>query len=217
MGGGALWQQTTHIMKTAHLLLVTTAAISLLASCTGPRSVQVERQSLHKDANGKLETTLFWSHYDASHRSSLFKVDENGKLTILAENPPDAAVEKSLGIVGDVKVGDKVTAKATLDAVQSIAELGQRTAAVNILRDALYRLAELCNNSTNGMNSPMSSDVKDIMLKTLETCEKVSIEMAKETSVTKRAEMVKDLKEMYLAIPEAERDALELEEVIRAL
>lgn len=66
---------------------------------------------------------------------------------VLAEVTPDAAVQKSLDLLGKAKVLDKVDAETQLKTASTIAQLGQRTANVNMLRDALYRIAEGANNN----------------------------------------------------------------------
>ena len=199
--------------QTSSLLLL----LFTLASCAGVKSVNVEKQSLFKNKKtGAIEPTFFWSHYDATQRGSMYKVAPDGTVTVLAENPPDAAVESSLKIVAQAQKTGGVSAQGSLEAVRSIAQLGQRTAAVNILRDALYRLAELCNNA-GGMNQPMNADVKAVIMQTLNTCEKVSIEMAKETDANAKAAMMNDLKEIVKSLPEAERKAVNLDALLQKL
>lgn len=97
--------------------------------------------------------TLTWAHYDASKRGSMIYVDKSGNVRILAENPPDAAIQSITEIsakVGEIKGVGSVD--AALKTQRSIAELGKRTAAVNMMRDALYRLNEMYYSSVDRTN-----------------------------------------------------------------
>ncbi len=92
-----------------------------------------------------LQPTLFWAQYDATRRGSMLYVDKNQRVRMLSENPPDAAIQSITEISAKIKglKGDVGEVEAAFKAQKSIAELGKRTAAVNMLRDALYRLNEL--------------------------------------------------------------------------
>ena len=82
--------------------------------------------------------------YDATRRGSFYFVDyKTKKLKVVSEPPPDVVSMLSKELSGNANVLDKVNIDAKFKAVESIAELGKRTAAVNILRDALYKLAEI--------------------------------------------------------------------------
>jgi|GEM_PF-6082439 len=91
--------------------------------------------------------TMYWSHFDATKRSSVINARQDGSILVLAEVTPDAAVQKSLDALAKANVADKVDAELQLKTASTIAQLGQRTANVNMLRDALYRLAEGANNN----------------------------------------------------------------------
>jgi len=97
--------------------------------------------------------TLTWAHYDASKRGSMTCVDPDGNVRILAENPPDVAIQSITDIsakVGEIKGVGSVD--AALKTQRSIAELGKRTVAVNMMRDALYRLNEMYYSSVDRTN-----------------------------------------------------------------
>lgn len=98
-------------------------------------------QFLNKKSNDK--GTFMWSHYDATKRGSLIYIDKNGRIRVLAENPPDAAIQSITNITASANVSGKVDASLVYKTSKSIAELGKRTASVNMLRDALYRLNEM--------------------------------------------------------------------------
>lgn len=95
-------------------------------------------------------STFFWSYFDASKRASLISANQNGKLRVLAENPPDMAFSSVKNIVSALKLEVatvKVGAESRVELAKEVVQLGQRTAIVNILRDAMYRLNESFYNS----------------------------------------------------------------------
>lgn len=104
------------------------------------RVPQFDKKSTTKDDKG----TFLWSYYDATKRGSVMYV-KDGKIRVLAENAPDAAIQSITEISTKIKglKGDVGEAEAVLKTQRTIAELGKRTAAVNMLRDALYRLNEM--------------------------------------------------------------------------
>jgi hypothetical protein len=130
------------------IILMVVVAI-LLFSCDainkGRKGAGISRQNLFVNStNSKTEPTLFWAHYDANQRGSMLYVDSTQKVRVLAENPPDAAIQSIVGITAKVKgIEGAGEIEAAFNAQKSIAELGKRTAAVNMLRDALYRLNEM--------------------------------------------------------------------------
>lgn len=129
-------------MKTKILLLFILWASVVL----GQRKASIEQLQLFKNKDTSIiEPTLFWAQYDATRRGSMLYVDKNQRIRMLSENPPDAAMETIMGITAKVKglQGDIGEAEAAFNAQKSIADLAKRTAAVNMLRDALYRLNEL--------------------------------------------------------------------------
>lgn len=88
------------------------------------------------------EGTFLWSYYNANRRGSVMYV-KDGKIRVLAENAPDAAIQSITDISAKVKGIESVDVEAAFNTQRTIAQLGKRTAAVNMLRDALYRLNEL--------------------------------------------------------------------------
>lgn len=147
-------------MKTKNYLLLTLLLI-ILSSCSAFKDASFKNNKATgkagiirvpqftkyvKDKNGKtLDTlgTFMWSHYDATKRGSLMYIDKNGRIRVLAENPPDAAIQSITNITASANVDGKVEASLAYETSKSIAELGKRTAGVNMLRDALYRLNEM--------------------------------------------------------------------------
>ncbi len=93
--------------------------------------------------------TYFWSHFDATKRSSLNFIDRKGNVRVLAEVQPDAALERVTDLVASAE-WEGVSAETKVTVATTMAELGQRTAPVNMLRDGLYRIAELRYNDPEG-------------------------------------------------------------------
>lgn len=145
-------------MKKIKLLLLIGIIITF-SSCGGFKDT-FKHSTARKDAGivtvpqykGK-KGTLTWAHYNATKRGSMIYVDPEGNVRILAENPPDAAIQSITEIsakVGDIEGVGSV--EAALKTQRSIAELGKRTAAVNMMRDALYRLNEMYYSSFDRTN-----------------------------------------------------------------
>ena len=104
----------------------------------------ISEQEIKLSDSGKVNPSLFWAHYDATQRGSMLYIGSDKKVRILAENPPDAAIQSIVKIGAELKGVDGIgDAELAFETQKSIAELGKRTAAVNMLRDALYRLNEL--------------------------------------------------------------------------
>lgn len=88
--------------------------------------------------------------YDAMRRGSIVSFDSTGKMRILSEVQPDAAVTQTTDLTSKLsaklKNRDSISAEQLTKITESLSVLGERTAAVNMLRDALYRLEEHCIN-----------------------------------------------------------------------
>lgn len=132
-------------LTTSIIILVTTLILSSCGSINESRKVAgISKQKLFLDGSGEIQPTLFWAHYDATQRGSMLYVGRDKKVRVLAENPPDAAIQSIVKIGAELKgVKGIEDAELAFETQRNIAELGKRTAAVNMLRDALYRLNEL--------------------------------------------------------------------------
>ena len=89
--------------------------------------------------------------YDATRRGAVVSLDNNGKIDkILSEVQPDAAIATTTDITSQLaaklKSGVDVSAEQITKIAETLSKLGERTAPVNMLRDALYRLEEHCIN-----------------------------------------------------------------------
>jgi hypothetical protein len=154
--------------------LIAIAAIMITASgCTTPEITRLGDQRDYKS-----ETYL--ATFDAQKRASVIHIspqritrcsnptentntckekladDIQEYVRVISEPPPDVIVTSVVDLLGKMdfgKAGSAGSASGELKAniAQSVTELGKRTAAVNILRDALYRLQEMRNN--NHINS----------------------------------------------------------------
>lgn len=99
----------------------------------------------------KSKTSNYQMTYDAMRRGTIITIDKDGKVSkMLAEVQPDAAITQTTDFTNKLsaklKSGDSLTASQIVKITESLTKLGERTAAVNILRDALYRLEEHCIN-----------------------------------------------------------------------
>lgn len=92
--------------------------------------------------------TFYYAYTDATRRGSVMFIDRCGQSHILSESSPDAANEKQLVVNAKVKVMNYAEAEAFSNSLNKIQELGKRNAAVNIIRDQLYKLNELVNNTS---------------------------------------------------------------------
>lgn len=92
------------------------------------------------------------SNNDALRRNSYFIV-QNGRAITLSEPPPDAAISQITEITNKLKLTDKVDTEQSVKLTEALTSLGQRTVAVNILRDALFRLNEHNVNSSKPMDN----------------------------------------------------------------
>ncbi len=107
----------------------------------------------HKATLKELKSTSsnYQMSYDAMRRGSILSIDKNGDIDkILSEVQPDAAIATTTDItsklMGELSSGDSVSAEQMTKITESLSKLGERTAPVNMLRDALYRLEEHCIN-----------------------------------------------------------------------
>ncbi|HLS36753.1 MAG TPA: hypothetical protein VK023_00650 [Sphingobacterium bovisgrunnientis] len=131
-------------IKTMLLFLVAFMSFTgcgAIKSKTGRGKASISRIAQFEEGKG----TFLWSQYDATRRGSVMYVTYDGRIRVLSENAPDAALQSITEITGklDGLKGDIAKAEAMFKTQKSIAELGKRTAAVNMLRDALYRLNEI--------------------------------------------------------------------------
>lgn len=218
-------------------IITISVVIMILASCNQSKGIYSKtahgKAGISKITQYTKGGTFLWAHYDASKRSSVMYLSENGELRVLAENSPDVAYQTILDIGAKVKVTDEVDAETALKTQRSVAQLGKRTAAVNMLRDALYRINEIYYASqdykkrlidsalfskntalkgiiTTNLNSDNfkaesfdNSTLKELYIKVLETAKEISI--AESTSEQKISEVE--------SVAENKKSELEIEKI----
>ncbi|MDH6252054.1 hypothetical protein M2347_001781 [Chryseobacterium sp. H1D6B] len=126
-------------MKTIFFLL---GAVLIFTSCGSHKATLEELKNTSSN---------YQMSYDAMRRGSILNIDHYGKINkILSEVQPDAAIATTTDVtsklMGKLKSGDSVSAEQMTKITESLSKLGERTAPVNMLRDALYRLEEHCIN-----------------------------------------------------------------------
>lgn len=110
----------------------------------------------------------YLAKYDAEKRGALIYKDDAGKVYTISEVQPDVAISSILELSSKLKKGEEFTAEQTVNITRTVAQLGERTEAVNILRDALHRLSEIRNNSTT-----IDTETKEIFEMILSTVKEI--------------------------------------------
>lgn len=118
--------------------------------------------------------------YKADKRGSLIVV-KDGQATMLSEVQPDAIISSVMKFTNKLDIKGKFTADQAVDITQAVTKLGERTEAVNILRDALYRLAEIQNSKCE-----IDSVTEKIFMKIVESAETIAL-ADKESSAAENA------------------------------
>ncbi len=195
-------------MKT-NFFLSSAFLIAFLSACGSQKEASMTRQPLYTiDKNGDKQGSLFWAQYTASRRGSMIFVDPNNNVRILSENPPDVAVASITELSAKLKASDEIDAEAVLRTQRSIAELGKRTAAVNMLRDALYRLNEIYY-STRDEKKEMRKDLISNDASFLNDEKDSIVDIAKglfESTIEEN-----DLKELFIKIMETVQEVSKFE------
>jgi hypothetical protein len=176
-------------MKKVILLLL----LFLIASC-----------NVHKTTLKELKNTKsnYQMSYDALRRGAILSIKSDGTLDkILSEVQPDAAIAQTIGITTNLSAklasGDDFSAEQITNITESLTTLGERTAAVNILRDALYRLEEHCINFPSNCSSDEYWKRYDIVIKAVTDLQGQLTEQ-KKADVEKMKAKVSELKETIL-------------------
>ena len=100
-----------------------------------------EQKKKLNQQKGEPPGTLFAGVFDSSHRLAIVDKSNNGQLRIISENPPDTAIKtlSDISLSGTYKGAD---ANLRVMLARDVVQLGQRTVAVNLLRDALWRITD---------------------------------------------------------------------------
>lgn len=123
-------------------IILTITGLALIISC-----------NTHKATLKELTNTRgnYQMSYDAMRRGAIVSIRDNGKVDkILSEVQPDAAIattrDITTSLMAKLKSGDSVSGENITKITETLSKLGERTAPVNMLRDALYRMEEHCVN-----------------------------------------------------------------------
>lgn len=171
-------------MKIIIYLFFLVAIISVLIGCQAHH--RVRSQTL---VTGKNKAYHF--NYDATRRGSFVSYDSVGRVRVLSEVPPDAVVSTITDLTNKLSAkinGQDFSAEQVTRISESISELGKRTVAVSILRDALYRLEEM-----TFAGSPMDTANKQLFLRVLAvTSEIAQAEIAAEKTKQEEQKTLQD-------------------------
>lgn len=124
-------------------LLYTLGIITVFNSCASQHNMTFNEL---KSMNSNYQIS-----YDAMRRGSMISINEKGRIDkVLSEVQPDAAIattrEVTTKLMAKLKSGDSVSGENITKITETLSKLGERTAPVNMLRDALYRMEEHCVN-----------------------------------------------------------------------
>ncbi|WP_294301738.1 hypothetical protein [uncultured Chryseobacterium sp.] len=124
-------------------LLYTLGIITVFNSCV-PQHTMTFKELKSMNSNYQMS-------YDAMRRGSMISINEKGRIDkVLSEVQPDAAIattrEVTTRLMAKLKSGDSVSGENITKITETLSKLGERTAPVNMLRDALYRMEEHCVN-----------------------------------------------------------------------
>jgi hypothetical protein len=192
--------------KTLPILLIAilTALVSGCKTTKGIKSLG----TFKPDENGKRPTSVHWAYMDSNVRQSVIVVTEDGKAYIISEPSPDTAVQASLDLAGELKYLEEVDANLKLKYATEVAQLGKRTVATTVLRDALYKLSEL-----RAAGNTITAEEKELFTTILATAERIALAELTE----QQADLIREINEAYNEIPEADRTGLEVERFSRIL
>jgi hypothetical protein len=126
----------------------------------------------------------------ADRRVTYFIYDyTNNKTFTLSEPSPDVILERTTDITNKLGIGnatsDTVSTSQKIKLANKAIELGERTVAVNILRDALFRLNEM---NINNRNAPIEVTYKTLFDSILNASKQIAL-----------AEVIKQKKELIEA------------------
>jgi hypothetical protein len=161
----------------------------LLSSCSSSSKL-----SEIKDKDGKV--IAHHVSYDASRRGSLIFKNEKGDQIMLSEPPPDVATKLATDLGAKVNVTNQVEASLYMSTSKAIAELGKRTASVNMLRDALYKMSEMSMSKTLDSNS---IGLFEKIIVSIESMHKAEMDASKVEQINAETEKVIAETEQFLA------------------
>mgnify|MGYP000901194857 CR=1 FL=1 len=148
-----------------------TLSVIFISSCTTVKIVSTSKLSA-KSLKLKSDKRVSYFIYDK----------DSNRTYSLSEPPPDAILEKTVSVVNNVKVKDQVDVSQKMDLASKVIQLGERTVAVNILRDALFRLSEM---NINNRNKPLEPGYKSLFDSILSASKTIAITQELQAQVEK--------------------------------
>lgn len=184
-------------------LLITPLLISSLAlvGCKTTKGIK-SLGTFKPDAAGNRPTSVHWAYMDSNIRQSVIVVNKNGEAYIVSEPSPDTAVKATMDLASQLKYEDSVDAELKLKYATEVAQLGKRTVATTVLRDALYKMSEL-----RAAGNELKEHEIGLFETILATAERIAIAELTE----KQSELIREINMAYEAIPDHERAGKELE------
>ncbi|MCJ8152434.1 hypothetical protein MKJ01_01500 [Chryseobacterium sp. SSA4.19] len=162
----------------------------------------------HKATLEELKSTRsnYQMSYDAMRRGTVLSLDENGKIeSILSEVQPDAAIatttEITSKLAGNLSQHKNISIDQMTKIAETLSKLGERTAQVNMLRDALYRLEEHCINFKNECKGEVYWNSFNNVVQAITAIQKGVVETA-EKEVEKASVELKKIQEFKTLPPE---------------
>ncbi|KQT21923.1 hypothetical protein ASG31_00845 [Chryseobacterium sp. Leaf404] len=158
-----------------------------LSSCNTHKSIVTEL---------KPQQSNYHFSYDAMRRGVILGIDSNGKINkLLGEVQPDAAIATTTDVTSKLGLGLQNGAKIDVEnatkITEALSELGQRTAGVNMLRDALYRLEEHCINFENDCKGQQYFARFELVVKSIVDLEIQAAKNQKAKALGKTADAIK--------------------------
>ena len=145
-----------------NIILVVLLTASLAA--TGCRTFTSPARHKPLGQSSKVE----WMDFDASRRGG-FLIQTNTPFQLILEPAPDVAITSVAEFITKASVKDKFTAEQTTKITESLTSLGERTEAVMVLRESLFRLNLLAANGTVDKN-----DVTNLFSQILNVASKIA-------------------------------------------
>ncbi len=179
-------------MKNIFIIAIITI---LSSSCTHRMTISSKpKPKKLKFSSTKSSSSVYVIPFDASTKGNIVWQDTAGNVRILSEVSPDAIVanvtDLTTKLTGALKSGDSLSAEQITKITQNVSELGKRTVAVSILRDALYRLEEF---NMNNSDSIMDTLTYNLFEKILDNAKEIAkAEIASENARKAEAEAEKD-------------------------
>lgn len=124
--------------------------------------------------------------FDATRRGVFIQTDhKSNKTKIISEVSPDAIVNVISELNNSLKIKDIGETSQKLSYAENVVALGKRTVAVNILRDALFRLEEM-----NVNNESIDPKLLDLFKEVLSVAKEIALseKTAEETNKLKAEE-----------------------------